>query len=229
MGIPTHFLAVIGASAGSGRVYRTQKHQKPLSRYAQSCAQSSPSGRSAESKRFRPSARSASPADLRKHRLRALAVGATRPARLPSSVVLVSRRITLVPLRAILLATARAPVRCLGCLTGRLGPLENAPGRFPPLGFFLLRSSVLSPPKSRGRGRPCDGHKLAVADATIPSGQDAEAGILARARGLLAGANGTRHAFAAIIVEHPLGCVVRALRAAWPHRSNHDGKLAVRM
>ena len=39
---------------------------KTSSRDAQSCAQSSLSGRSAESERFRPSARSASPANLRK-------------------------------------------------------------------------------------------------------------------------------------------------------------------
>ena len=44
--------------------------------------------------------------------------------------------LTLVPLRSIL-ATDRAPVRCLGCPTGRLGPLESPPGRFPPLAFLL--------------------------------------------------------------------------------------------
>ena len=96
MGVPTPFLAVIGASAGYGQVYRTQKHRKPLA------------GTPSHARRARYQAVAPNRSDLGlrpapprrptcgKRRLRALAVGATRPARLPSSVVLTrnARRLT---------------------------------------------------------------------------------------------------------------------------------------
>ena len=96
MGVPTPFLAVIGASAGYGQVYRTQKHRKPLA------------GTPSHARRARYQAVAPNRSDLGlrpapprrptcgKRWLRALAVGATRPARLPSSVVLTrnARRLT---------------------------------------------------------------------------------------------------------------------------------------